>query len=527
MEFQLYGAAADYFLCEDREVLNESGARTGKTHSELVKAKYTAETYPGARLLFARETRKSLTETVLPDWEVKVLGQGHPAIGKAKRNNRDAYHFPNGSTVVLHGLDDPANLLSGEFDRFWVFQAEQMQKPSAWNSLLSRLSGSATPYCQATADANPGHEGHWLIKRVKEVLCLACGSVVDPLRSDCKDCGSTEFGRMRHFEFRHQDNPLWFDHALGTWRKRGHDYITQTLGRLRGVDRKRLLQHLWVSESGQVLGDWDSAIHRLSGEVRKDSAGWKIDIKADGWTKDNKDPMRRSEVRVQWFGAGADWGFSPHPGCFQVWAYDAFGRRFMVAEVYKTMQQVQWWAEVALALWKEFDFAYIAVDPSANDMIDAFNRRIVDADGPALAIGANNVLRRQEPDLAGIDLMRWGLRDPKGVVRTFLLKDCLRYGVDLALRDASKPTRTEEEVPRWVFETKKSTGDPTEKPDSLCPDHGLDAWRYECGEGWGVRMADAIKQLEKFPEGSLGNILHHADKLAKARSERAGLDHVE
>ena len=93
-DFKLYGAAAELFKATDREVLAESGARTGKTHSELVKARYTAETYPGSRQLFVRQTRTSLSESVLPDWENKVLGHGHPAIGRARRSHRDAYHFP-------------------------------------------------------------------------------------------------------------------------------------------------------------------------------------------------------------------------------------------------------------------------------------------------------------------------------------------------------------------------------------------------------------------------------------------------
>lgn len=515
--FRLYGAAAAYFACEDREVLCESGARTGKTHSELVKAKFVAETYPGSRQLFARETRKSLTETVLPDWEMKVLGHGHHAIGKARRNNRDAYHFSNGSVVVLHGLDDPENLLSGEFDRFYVFQAEQLQQQDTWDSLLSRLSGSATPYCQATADANPSHERHWLIRRVKETLCFACANVVNPPTSlSCDRCGSTALGRMRHFQYRHQDNPMWFDHELGEWTERGVEYLTQILGRLRGVRRKRLLQHLWVSEEGQILEDWDPEVHRLSGKLEFEPTGWWLTIASPGWSRGSADPMREARIHIDWFGAGADWGFSPHPGALQVWAYDRHGRRFMVVEVCKTGQQVAWWAEAGAALWKEFDLRYIAVDPSANDLCSAFNTRIGEHGGPSIAIGANNVLRRQSPDLAGIDLMRWGLRDPKGTVRTFILKDALRYGVDQSLRDAGRPTCLEEEIPEWVFEKKKSTGNPTEKPDPECADHCLDAWRYEQGEGWGIRMSHELEK-QPYPEGSAGAIHRTAEKMERAR----------
>lgn len=518
--FGLYGAAADYFACDDREVLNESGARTGETHSELVKAKFVAETYPGSRQLFARETRKSLTETVLPDWEMKVLGHGHHAIGKARRNNRDAYHFSNGSTVVLHGLDDPENILSGEFDRFYVFQAEQLRDQDTWDALLSRLSGNATPYCQATADANPGSERHWLIKRVKETLCLACASIVDPPTAmACQRCGSTALGRMRHFQFRHQDNPQWFNHETGRWRKRGVDYLS-ILARTRGVRRKRLYEHLWVSEEGQVLDDFDPAIHRLSATLKMEPDGfyW-LHITSPGWMVGSRDPMREARVRLEWFGAGCDWGFAPDPGAFQVWGYDRHGRRFMVAEVYKTLQQMEWWADVAASLWKEFDLRYIAVDPSARALREAFNLRICERGGSGIAMAADNVIRREKPDLAGIDLMRWGLRDPKGVIRTFIVKDALRYGLDTDLRDAGRPTCLEDEIPDWTFERKKSTGELTNRPSPDCDEHGLDAWRYEQGEGWGVRNAATVGAVV-YPDGTAGAIHKHAEKMEKAKAWR-------
>jgi hypothetical protein len=465
MQFQLQGKASAYFETTDKEVLNESGARTGKTHSELVKAWYTAEHYPGSRQLFARETRKALTETVLPDFEAKVLGYGHPAIGKARRNNRDAYHFSNGSTIVLHGLDDANNILSGEFDRIYVFQAEQIQQ-ATWDKLLSRLSGSATPYRQATADANPGPAHHWLIKRAKEVLCLRCAAIVDLTRTDCQACGSTALGRMRHFQYRHVENPLWFNWETQTWTPRAEEYIVGTLGRLRGVDRKRMLEHLWVSEEGQVLADFNADIHCISGELSQlPSGAWLLKITSPGWQVGAKDPWKEAHVVLDWFGAGADWGFLPAPGVFQVWGYDRFGRRFRVVEVYKTEQQMDWWAGVAHQLYQEFKYRYIAVDPSANALREAFNRRLaLDHHGPAIAISADNTIRRQNPDLAGIDLMRWGLLDPNRVVRTYLLKGALRYGVDPALKGASRPTCLEEEIPGWVFDKKKSTDELIDKP---------------------------------------------------------------
>jgi len=518
--FALQGEAAAYFADESREVLNAGPARSGKTNAELVKAKFVAHNYPGSRQLFARETRKSLTETILPDWETKVLGRGHPMIGKARRSHRDAYHHPNGSVVVLHGLDDPENVLSGEFDRIYVFQAEQLTAQDTWDALMSRLSGRATPYVQGTLDVNPAGERHWIIRRANETLCLRCSTIVEAGRPDCQACHSTALGRVSHHQFKHTSNPLLFDWARQRWTEFGVEYLTQILGRLRGVRRKRLLEGLWVSEEGQILGDYDPAIHRISAQLEQTPFGtWVLRVTSPGWSVGNPDPMRESIVPIDWFGAGADWGFFPDPGAFVIFAYDKLGRRFLVCQVCRTSQQLDWWAAAVSNLYQEFKFRYIAVDPSAPAMKDAFNRRLaLDHNAPALAISANNVIRQQDPDLAGIDLMRWGLRDPQGVVRTFFVKDSLRYGYDPMRKEAGKATCIEDEIPEWVFERKKSTGELTDRPDETRSCHVIDSARYEGNEGWGVRMAAAITAATKYPQGTAGAIHSHAEKMAKAKA---------
>ena len=84
-----HGGAAEYFECNDVEVLSESGAGTGKTRCYLERALEIAENYPGSRQFFARKTHKDLADTVLPEWEAEVLGPGHPAIHRSHLGRRD------------------------------------------------------------------------------------------------------------------------------------------------------------------------------------------------------------------------------------------------------------------------------------------------------------------------------------------------------------------------------------------------------------------------------------------------------
>jgi len=287
----------------------------------------------------------------------------------------------------------------------------------------------------------------------------------------------------------------------------GIEYVRDTLGRLTGLQRERLLLHRWVAATGLVLDNWDQGTHMLSGRLERTTDGrggyW---LHVFGWN----DP-----VHLEWFGAGMDWGYSQDPGVISVWGYDAMGRRFRVAETYRLGWQIDQWAEVAEEYVDEFDLKYIACDPSRPDLIDMVNQYLGakgGRDGVPLARPANNSLTKkmgQGQDITGLDLMRWGLRSgTDGIVRTYLLHGALRHGADPALLAANRPTCTEQEVPQWVLEKKQDGKPAKDRPDQSCEDHGCDSWRYEQSEGWGKRLASKIKPSAPKP-GSIGAILKH------------------
>ena len=105
------------FRCKDPEVLLEGPAGTGKTRALLEYVNYLCEEYPGIRVLIFRKTRTSMNESVLVTWEEKVLWENHPAkVGDAHRNNRQHYRYPNGSHVVIGGMDNSDRIISTEYD---------------------------------------------------------------------------------------------------------------------------------------------------------------------------------------------------------------------------------------------------------------------------------------------------------------------------------------------------------------------------------------------------------------------------
>src|SRR5690349_3973403 len=100
------GGALRLLYCHDPEVLIEGPAGTGKSTAALEKIYLCASKDPGARILIIRKTRASCTESVLVTWEQKVVPPGHPILAGPDRNHRQRYSFPNGSDVVIGGMDN-------------------------------------------------------------------------------------------------------------------------------------------------------------------------------------------------------------------------------------------------------------------------------------------------------------------------------------------------------------------------------------------------------------------------------------
>ena len=521
-KYTAYGGATELFRSTELEVIAESGAGTGKTFSLLQKANQVARAYPGSKQIFARWSRKSMNDSVLPQWEEEVLWRGHPAItGTAGPAHREVYRYPNDSTITLHSLDNIERILSSQHDRIYVFQAEELTSPNEWEQLITRLRNGRTPYGQIIADVNPGAASHWLNQRADTKICTPCYTatirdiplVVEMNEDDgppyCPECNGHAWQyQMHRIRYRHEDNPRWYDHEREEWTQDGKVYIGQVLGRLKGVRRERLLKHRWVAEDGVILDEWDPKTHLIDSELlppgtdpdEPTAPHWRMKVK--GWPK---------TVTLIWFGAGVDWGYFPDPGVISVWGYDEEGRRFLVAEVIKTRLQIDQWAEIADQLRELFKIKYFACDPSRPDHIEALNLRMTSRfhrHGP-IAIKANNTLRSKAKgkgrDLVGIDLMRHGLRDEDGVVTTFVRRNCAVMGIDSTLKKAGRPTSTADEVLQWVY-AKASDGRTMPLPDDKCDDHGLDAWRYEQSSGW-LRKGSRMHPDRVYKPGSYGKQL--------------------
>jgi PBSX family phage terminase large subunit len=241
-EYEPIGAHRALWGCREPRVLVEGPAGTGKTRSELERLNALAWKYPHSRHLIARKTRASMSESVLVTWERDVHAETMHLFGSTRRANRESYVYPNGSVVVVGGLDKPERTYSAEYDTIHVFEAIETTENEI-EQLLRALRSGRMPYQQLVCDTNPGSERHWLNLRASS-------------------------GWFRRIVTRLTDNPRFFA-ADGTPTYDGAQFM-QSLEALTGHRRMRLLEGKWCSVEGVVYDAFDAAVHV-------------IDKMPDGW----------------------------------------------------------------------------------------------------------------------------------------------------------------------------------------------------------------------------------------------------
>lgn len=138
---------------------------TGKSRAACEKIHYACDTWPGVRVLIVRQTRHSLSSTVLVTYEDEVVPEGHPVLDGARRTHRDDYTYPNGSQIILGGMDKPLKFMSGQYDIIYFPEATEGREQDV-DLVGSRLRNFKLPFQQFIFDCNPDVPNHWLKKRM-------------------------------------------------------------------------------------------------------------------------------------------------------------------------------------------------------------------------------------------------------------------------------------------------------------------------------------------------------------------------
>jgi phage terminase large subunit len=422
--FSPRGACADLFNARDPEVLVAGPAGTGKSRACLEKLHIMMLLNPGARGLIARKAAVTLSSTALVTWQRFVAKEaievGDVVYYGGSAQEPASYQYKNGSVVSIGGLDKVSKIMSAEYDVVYVQEATELTE-NDWESITTRLRNWRITFQQLIADCNPQSPEHWLKQRADN-------------------------GKTLMLESRHEDNPILFT-GDGVITDKGAAYISK-LDALSGVRYQRLRLGRWVAAEGVIYEDWGQ-VHLTDGPrvttEHVDSSGIPM-----SWPR-------------YW---SVDFGYT-NPFVCQFWAEDGDGRLWMYREIYHTHRTVDQHAKKILDLVRNEYDSWIEPRP----------RSIVcDHDAEGRATLEDCIGQSTEPAhksvLEGIESVQRRLRlQPDGQPRLFILRSAL-VERDQELADAGRPTCTMEELPAYVWSSKKK-----EQPHKE-DDHGADAMRY-------------------------------------------------
>lgn len=444
------------------ELLYSGGIGTGKTRCVLEKADVRCRRYAGARVAVTRLHRQHIGQSILPELK-KVIAPSHWEAGYSPAaDGGSTLKYPNGSVLVLLGLDWPQRLQSTEWDMIVIEQAEEVEEEH-WDFCQGRLrhktyrvddEGFATDELaplQLVAPCNPGSPQHFLFKRFRpdrgshrvwsvDSIEMPDGRIIPPGDFVREVVVATPRDNLSNL-------PEWYVRRL--MRMHGRYYERMVLGH-------------WVAFEGMVFDVWREDQHVISRPKAWDEWG--------GYPPPSWDRIRC-----------IDFGYNPDPFVCKWWARMPSGRAIMYREIYKMRRIVSEHARVILRE-EEKELAalrsasrrngmeeppYLKVVASYGDH-DAEDRATLEQEGVVVdravkdrSPGIQTLYELLTPDEQGIPGLRY-VRPEQSLVE----------GRDPNLEDRGMPTCTIEEYGQLRWDQKGCEGR-TEGAD-----HGIDADRY-------------------------------------------------
>jgi len=359
--------------------------------------------YPGSMALALRKIRQSMTNSTVLFLERTVIGAGSTQVRHYPSKLR--FDYANGSVLAYGGManrEQREQIRSigqeGALDIVWMEEANGFEE-SDYNEILARMRGVTAPWQQVVLSTNPDAPSHWIYKR------LIQGGEANVYYSSATD---------------NTYNPAAY---------------LDSLGKLTGLQKMRLVDGLWIQAEGAVYKGFRHELHVKQREL------------PDDWRR----------IR------SVDFGYT-NPFVCQWWAIDGDKRMYLYREIYQTGLLVE-------------DAAKMIVELSRGERIEA---TVCDHDAEDRATLARHGVPTVPADKAvtvGIQSVQARLRKAgDGRPRLYVRPDAV-VEVDRKLEDSYKPTCTLEEFPAYVWQPAREGKADKEEPvkDN---DHGMDAMRY-------------------------------------------------
>lgn len=458
--YHAYGGSAAVFNYRGPECLIAGAGGSGKSRGTAEYFNWLAEEYPGCRLLVVRKARSSLSQSWMVTFEDKVLPPDSPVSQGASRTHRSSYKYPNGSEIVMGGMDQATKLFSTEYDLILVVECTELSE-SEWEKLHRALRNGVVPWQTLIGECNPDSPYHWLHQRFTS-------------------------GRLKMFPSVHEDNPSLTK-----------DYLKRLREQLTGVDLQRLYFGRWTSAEGLIWPQYSESTHLIEAKVTQSRTD-------KCWHLSTSDISGRPTIWLKWFFASVDWGFRD-PGVIQVWGVDGNGNAYRVHEVYRTGKDIDWWAEKAETLRKRYDILRFACDPSRPEYIRHFNRYMSERGGYWLG-KAEIACKAKNAIAAGLSIVRQRFSNKS----LYIVKGTLE-SPDPNLKEGA-PRCFEQEIPSFVYAEDKENHSLQEIPSAGLADHSCDCAKYAMvfleDHNW-----DSTPEPDSaYPVNSYGRLMDH-DKI--------------
>lgn len=419
IQYRPLGAVAELFRLggRQRQVVLSGPAGTGKTRGCLEYLHLCLATFPHSRALMARKTHSSLTATALATYKNKI----QPHLDGVRYFGGNAseppqFRYPNGSILLLGGLDSAERnqkVMSSEFDIIYVNEATELTEDD-WEKLDTRLRNGRMGFHLLLGDCNPNAPSHWLKQRANA-------------------------GKILMLDSRHEDNPAYYDQALGAWTGAGAEYIGALKNSLTGLRYRRLMLGQWAAADGIVYDNWDPAVHMVDGPRRP----------PEEWTR---------YLTI-------DFGYT-NPFVCQWWAVDGDGRLYRYREIYTSQMLVEDHARAIKRLIEQDKVRprLVICDHDAEDRATLERHLLLPTVSAKKAVS---------PGIQAVASRLKVLDD--GKPRLMLVKD-VTVRIDQRLLDLKRPISTEQEIELYEWDTsagRKRGEEPVKEHD-----HGCDAMRY-------------------------------------------------
>lgn len=429
---ELRGAALELGQCHDIEVGLDGPAGTGKTFGILYYIHILLLKYPGAKALVARKYNTDLSASAMATFRDDVLDprEGVNYFG-GNRIRPAAFEYPNGSLMLVSGLDKPTKVKSLEVDLVYINEATECSVDDI-EFCRMRLRKGKIPWQQLIMDFNPDSPTHWLNERMQTGITARLVS-------------------------RHEDNPRYYDLKTQDWTEEGKRYVLDVLGGLTGVRLARYRYGIWAASEGTVYEDsWNRARNVI-----------------------DRFPIPKDWPRY----LSVDFGYT-NPFVCKWYATDPDGRLYCYREIYKTKTLVEDHAQaIALASgwFHKLPTTHKQYNATVSEYADPLPRAIIcDHDAEDRATLERHLKLNTTPAKKtvsdGIQAVASRLRPAgDGKPRLLYFKDIL-VERDQELVKAKRPTSGLEEFDSYVWDTRGGVIRGEQPVKEF--DHSLDCDRY-------------------------------------------------